>query len=370
VSDPQGRSIGPPIATVTNPSNPLYEAVTALAIAPDGRTIAVATGAAIWGPVGGALSLWNLESRTLKARLGGHGERINALAFSPDGRILASAGGQFKGSPGRRDYGVRVWDVETGNALSPPWLGHQEQVAALAFAADGRTLSTLDRDGVLIKWRGSWRQWLEVAEERSLPLRARDAAEDLRSVADQLVAKNELDSALAVYARALQQTPSDDRVHWARSQVLRRLGRLKEALQDQSAALQLAPFNGVYLFERAKVRRLLGDNRGALADFSSALDLAPFIVRTAPVIAPNSFNDQMSEIAQKLAKVPAADVHKHRAEVRIDLRDLPGARQDIDAAIALGLENADIYRLRARVRRESGDVSGALGDEQKAVSFP
>jgi WD40 repeat protein len=58
--------------------------VRALAYAPDGRTLAAASGRAV--------TLWDVAAAKATAVLKGHGRLINSVAFSPDGRTLASAG--------------------------------------------------------------------------------------------------------------------------------------------------------------------------------------------------------------------------------------------------------------------------------------
>ncbi|WP_253830399.1 WD40 repeat domain-containing serine/threonine protein kinase [Prauserella aidingensis] len=77
-------------------------AVRALALAPDGRTVATAT------TDDSAVRLWNLDDGRLRARLNsGRGFEINALAYSPDGSMLARAGS---------DAAVAVWRVDAAAA--------------------------------------------------------------------------------------------------------------------------------------------------------------------------------------------------------------------------------------------------------------
>ncbi|ESQ03997.1 hypothetical protein B590_17204 [Streptomyces sp. PVA_94-07] len=79
-------------------------AIRALALSPDGTTLATAT------TDDSAVRLWDLREGTLKARLGsGSGFEVNDLAFSPDGTVLARAGS---------DAAVALWRMDTGDAVA------------------------------------------------------------------------------------------------------------------------------------------------------------------------------------------------------------------------------------------------------------
>jgi WD40 repeat protein len=93
----------------------------ALALAPDGTSLATTAGRSI--------KLWDVETMKEIAMLKGHEDIVWALAFSTDGRILASGSG---------DGAVRFWDVWT-HQLRAAFDWQIGQVHTLAFSPDGMT---------------------------------------------------------------------------------------------------------------------------------------------------------------------------------------------------------------------------------------
>src|SRR5262249_54876024 len=70
---------------------PLSAAVSRLAYAPDGKTLAVATGASLVTPEPGELVLWDVAARKARVAVPMRPAGAGALAFAPDGRSLAVA---------------------------------------------------------------------------------------------------------------------------------------------------------------------------------------------------------------------------------------------------------------------------------------
>jgi RNA polymerase sigma factor (sigma-70 family) len=123
--------------------------VTAVAFSPDGKTLAEVTG---WDDSDRApppreeddrVSLRDLASGRVRARLKGHVGWVTALAFSPDGKILATASAALppRARPWAKATGeVQLWDPAAGQPLGAPLtFGHR--VASVAFDPRGEILA-------------------------------------------------------------------------------------------------------------------------------------------------------------------------------------------------------------------------------------
>lgn len=104
-----------------------------LAFAADGGTLATAS-------EDGTVQTWDLASGQMTRTL--PGGRITALRFAPAGRTLASA---------TEDGSVSLWDLGTGN-LSMQLKKHSGAVNAIAFSADGNLMATGSDDRTVIIW--------------------------------------------------------------------------------------------------------------------------------------------------------------------------------------------------------------------------
>ncbi|MFF9040136.1 helix-turn-helix domain-containing protein [Streptomyces sp. NPDC014892] len=155
------------------------EPVDAIALSPDGRTLAAHSG-------DGSVRIWDLPGgRVRRALFTGHNTSSEAAAFSPDGSNLAVAAsggtgavvglwdpvtgrklrtltvpdGSVRGmdfSPDGRAVAVsspaavRVWDVATGRKRHSFTSRTDEEV--VAFGPDGRTVAAMSRNGVVRVW--------------------------------------------------------------------------------------------------------------------------------------------------------------------------------------------------------------------------
>jgi RNA polymerase sigma factor (sigma-70 family) len=114
-----------------------FAGLPSLAFSPDGRTLASGDGDITQrAPTPGTIRLW--EVATGKERLHWRSDKWleGPLAFSPDGRTLAVP---------RQDGPVVLFDVSTGKEVHR-LTGHRGKVTVLAFSSDGRFLATGSTD--------------------------------------------------------------------------------------------------------------------------------------------------------------------------------------------------------------------------------
>ncbi|HEV3023362.1 MAG TPA: sigma-70 family RNA polymerase sigma factor, partial [Pirellulales bacterium] len=140
------------------------DAVCAMAFSPDRTSVA-------WGMSDGRVTIYDVETRQLKATHAKHQQAVTALEFNHDGWSIASASldgsvkmwaagcgaepASFQGHPravrsvavrgermatGGDDGTVRLWDTRTGEQLEV-YTGHQKPVLAVAFSPGGELVA-------------------------------------------------------------------------------------------------------------------------------------------------------------------------------------------------------------------------------------
>lgn len=150
---PRQPETGALSATLDSPCRGEPNAITCLAVSPDGRWLAAGTR---WGGGGrpSEVALWSLDGVPSRRLLTGHALQVTAVAFSPDSELLASAS-WIVGQHVLRVAGeIRLWRTRSGQfvrTLNYPedCYGH---VWALAFSPDGERLVS---GGWLREERGS-----------------------------------------------------------------------------------------------------------------------------------------------------------------------------------------------------------------------
>ncbi len=108
--------------------------VMSVAFSPDGRRT-------LSGGEDKIIRLWDLRTGGLLRELKGHADWLMPVAFSPDGKLAYSTSGASGVGSDGTDFGVRVWDVETGQQVGK-MEGHKKIVWGLSVSPDGRRILT------------------------------------------------------------------------------------------------------------------------------------------------------------------------------------------------------------------------------------
>ena len=148
----------------------------AIAFSPDGKRLAVATGAGIWiydaqtyreitlltghtgvvravvfspdgktlasGAQDATVKLWNVENGENIATFVRNGVGVESVAFSPNGKMLAA---------GTVSSTVELWDIENEQNLAT-FAGHAFRVFSVAFSPDGKTVASGAEDNTIKLW--------------------------------------------------------------------------------------------------------------------------------------------------------------------------------------------------------------------------
>ena len=93
------------------------------------------------------LTIWDVAKGEPRQRIGGFADRVCAIAFSPDGKKFATGGG----AP-TEDGEIKVFDAATGKLFTEVPAGHSDTVFAVAFSPDGKLLATGGADKFVKVW--------------------------------------------------------------------------------------------------------------------------------------------------------------------------------------------------------------------------
>jgi WD40 repeat protein len=129
--------------TIRLPLRPWSQGVLyALAISPNGQTIAAAGWSFDQGREGNPIYLIASNSGRLLATLLDHTDVITGLAFSSDGGRLASAS---------LDRSARIWNLKN-NEAETVLRGHTDGIVSIAFSPDGKRIATAANDRTIRVW--------------------------------------------------------------------------------------------------------------------------------------------------------------------------------------------------------------------------
>ena len=121
-----------------------------LAFSPDGMTLASCSRSEYqpFNITSGKIHLWDIETGMPTSTLRTPWWKVERLAFSPDGKYLASDGSKRYGGSRK----ILLWDLTTYRLISMIDTNSVDEITALVFAPDSRTLASGDDYGRVSIW--------------------------------------------------------------------------------------------------------------------------------------------------------------------------------------------------------------------------
>jgi WD40 repeat protein len=289
------------------------------ALSPDGKLLAGGGAVKLDEKDGGCVRVWDTATGRLVRTLRTPQFRLSAAAFSPDGCVLVAASRPSDHLLVPRgdghDYLLTAWEVASGTEIVR-FSGHTGAVSGLAFAANGRTFLSANRDGTVLEW-----DWLRL--DRTTPLRTDDENE----------VWNELASDAAKAYRA----------------VARFVGSPKEGQALLSARLKPTPAVGLERLE--KLLRQLDDDRFATRDAADR-ELREYGEQGVMFLR-RALKEKLSVEAKRRVEEIVADLQERpyppdelRRQRIVSALELIGSKEAINLLEAVTKTDADVCHVR------------------------
>ena len=253
-----------------------------------------------------------------------------------------------------RDYFERAMnrspnaEVQAGLAMSRYWgndIGSRDALHGLeaALAIDPNYLWAMVRKGWVLTDLDRLDE--AAAAFRFVIKREPDNESALYGVAFVESERDNWTTALTFVDRALEEDPDYVSALSRRSLILFYLDRNKEALRDAEKVIALAPDRADGYVRKARALSSLGRRvKGfeVLKDAEARVGYSSFLVywRASLLLDEGRSSEALEQIDRTMTE-SEADFHDHllRARIGLDLKDIPLARESIDAALALRPED-------------------------------
>ncbi|HZZ77370.1 MAG TPA: tetratricopeptide repeat protein [Gemmataceae bacterium] len=180
------------------------------------------------------------------------------------------------------------------------------------------------------------------------------------------LSKEELDKALADFDKAVQLDPTATYLRIDRSQLLQRMGKTAQGINDLDEALKHDAKNANILLQRGLLYVSIGMFDRARDDLSKAIEISPtytaYINRGYCLHQKKLYKDALTDFDQAIKLAPANPLAwSNRGNSYTQLSDFDKAIADLDEAIKLDGRDPQYYNNR-------GSAYGAKGDHRRAAT--
>ncbi len=197
----------------------------------------------------------------------------------------------------------------------------------------------------------------------------------LRTLGYRLAAAGKLDSAAALYRRALSVNPKCARCQLNLGQMAAMRGDLPEALRLTEAALALDPADPAGYSFKAALKEQTGDDLEAIIAYDRAVALAPaeaqyYLQRGAYNMRKNYASLALADLTRAVALAPGTpEPLTARAEFYNAQRRYAEALADADAALDFDSSRAGLYAVRAAAYSGLDSHTAAVEDYTRAAAL-
>jgi tetratricopeptide (TPR) repeat protein len=184
--------------------------------------------------------------------------------------------------------------------------------------------------------------------------------------------KGDDDHAMADYNLALQMRPVYGSAYNNRGTLYLRKGALQSALDDFNAALKYTPNMYIAHTNRARVLTINKDFEGALAEFTEAQKIDPAAVQTAShrcvtYTAMGKFGEAIADCSSVIEKQPKNQFAlTNRANAYLAKGDLDAALKDYNFVLGLNPNNVRAHAGRGQLFERRRDLAQARADYRSA----
>ncbi|MFC0865301.1 tetratricopeptide repeat protein [Sphaerimonospora cavernae] len=311
-----------------------------------------------------ALELWD------QARRGSEEPAVHAAAAYGTAMLDAR-----HPDPRQRDLGRATGWINEAIAISTLLPDPRERAFKLGFDRNGRALIEL-RQGRIEAALSLVESALDLAR-RELPPGAHPVHRMvLYANRAQLLARmGRPTEALDDFDRAVAIDPAFPDHYLDRGNLLFELGRVDDAVADYETAMRMSPPLPEAYYNRAEVRLAEGELERARADLDHVLELDPgyldaYVNRAGLLEMLGEHEAARRDVAAGLALDPGnAHLHGVLGQLEAVTGRFTEARAAYDAALRADPRLASVWANRAILRYETGDAAGAVEDLTRAVTL-